>query len=93
MKTTDYTLVNGDRISVEATGATATIRPPAVLVTGDFFQVHNDTDSTQTVQINPQTGQTINAPTGDLTSADNLILEPGDTAQLVAISTTAMEIV
>ena len=95
MKTADYTLVNGDRISVAATGGGAvTIDPPAVLVIGDFFQVHNDSESTQTVQINPQTGQTIRgAGAATVTSADNMILLPGDTAFFTAISTTVMEMV
>lgn len=92
-KTASYTLVNGDRISVRATGATATIRPPVTLVQGDFFQVHNDSTSTQTVQINPQTGQTIRGIGSSVTSADNMILLPGDTAFFTAISTTVMELV
>lgn len=94
MKTVDYTMVNGDRISVAATAGTATIKPPLVLVTGDFFQVHNDSESTQTVQINPQAGQTIRgAGTATVTSADNMILQAGDTAFFTAISTTIMELV
>ena len=95
MKTADYTLVNGDRISVAATGGGAvTIDPPAVLVVGDFFQVHNDSVSTQTVQINPQAGQSIRgAGSATVTSADNMILLPGDTAFFTAISTTVMEMV
>lgn len=92
-KTASYTLVNGDRISVRATGATATIQPPATLVQGDFFQVHNDSTSTQTVQVNPQTGQTIRGNGDSITSADNMVLLPGDTAHIVAISTTVMEVV
>ena len=92
-KTASYTMVNGDRISVEATGATATIRPPTTLVLGDFYQVHNETTSTQVVQINPQTGQTIRGAASTVTSADNLILAPGETAFMVASSTTELEMV
>jgi hypothetical protein len=92
-KTASYTMVNGDRLTVEATGATATIRPPTTLVLGDFFQVHNETTSTQTVQINPQTGQTIRGGGTTVTSADNMVLAAGETAFMVASSTTELEMV
>lgn len=92
-KTATYTLVNGDRITVEATGATATIRPPTTLVLGDFFQVHNESTSTQTVQVNPQTGQTIRGAGTTVTSADNMVLAAGETAFMVASSTTELEMV
>lgn len=92
-KTASYTMVNGDRLTVEATGATATIRPPTTLVLGDFYQVHNETTSTQTVQINPQSGQTIRGGGTTVTSADNLVLAPGETAFMVASSTTELEMV
>jgi hypothetical protein len=93
MKTATYTLVAGDKINVTATSGTATIEPPATLVAGDSFQVHNDTTSTQTVQVNPQTGQTIRGAGSSVTAADNMILIPGDTAHFIAISTTVMEVV
>jgi hypothetical protein len=93
MKTATYTLVAGDKINVTATSGTATIEPPATLVAGDSFQVHNDTTSTQTVQINPQTGQTIRGAGSSVTAADNMILIPGDTAHFIAVSTTVMEVV
>jgi hypothetical protein len=92
-KTADYTMVNGDRVSVEATSGTATIRPPTTLVLGDFFQVHNETTSTQTVLISPQSGQTIRGPYSTVVNPDTLTVEPGETAFLVASSTTELELV
>ena len=64
---------------------------PASINAGDEFVVHNA--STSTFQVRITNTHTIKTTAIVLTTGNHLILEPGDTANLIAISSTVLEIV
>ncbi len=92
LKTADYTLVAGNQIAVEATSAAATMTLPATLTVGDAFVVHNQATSTKLVSVDPAT-HSIKGAFGTVTSADTMKLRLGETAYMVAISTSVVELV
>ena len=91
-KTASFTFITGDKFVIEATGASATIDLPATIADGDEFILHNATTSTEVVQIDPN-GHSIVGAGGTVTSSDTLVLALGDTAHLVAISSSVVEVV
>lgn len=94
LETADFTLVAGDQKNIEATTAATTVTAtlPGTLVVGDEIKVHNQVTSTEDVFIDPAT-HTIKGPLGEVASPDDLILALGETAHMVAISTSVMELV
>ena len=92
LKTADFTLVSGDKINATAIADPIDATLPAVLVIGDDIILHNASTSTQVVQIEPN-GHSIIGAGGTVTSSDTLVLALGDTAHLVAISSSVMEVV
>ena len=92
LKTADFNLVVGDRINATAIATAIDATLPAALVIGDELIVHNASTSTKVVQIEPN-GHSIIGAGGTVTSSDTLVLELGDTAHLVAISSSVMEVV
>ena len=65
---------------------------PTTLAVGDEIVVHNASNSTAKVSIDPAT-HTIKGPLGDITPSDTLILAIGETAHMVGVSTSVMELV
>ncbi len=93
LKTDNYTLVDADRIII--TAATAkTITVAATVAAGDEFIVHNATTSAGVVSIEPNTGHTIRGPFGTAVGGtDTIVLAPGETIRMVAVSASVLEIV
>ncbi len=92
LKVASFTLVVGDKINATAIATAIDATLPATIVVGDEFIVHNATTSTKVVQIDPATHSIVGA-NGTVTSSDTLVLAPGETARLVAVSTSVLEIV
>lgn len=92
-KAADFTLAVNTKYQIDGSGGTVDATLPATIATGDFFIVHNESVSTNLVRIVNTGAYTIKGPSGTITTADNLVLEAGDTAHLVAKSITILEIV
>lgn len=94
LETASFTLVAEDWKSIKATAGAATATIAVTIAANDSFIIHNASDSTQVVDIEPNTGHTIKGPLGDVVGGtDTLVLAPGETVQLVAVSASILEIV
>lgn len=91
LETTSFTLVNGNNKMVVA-AAPVVATAPATLTIGDRMTVHNSDTSSALVTVDPAT-HSITGAVGTITSADRLILAPGETVVLVARTTALMEAV
>lgn len=92
IETSDFTLVNGDQKIIVASG-TVIATAPTTLAIGDTFVVHNsDTSAANLVVIDPAT-HSITGRIDTVSSSDRLILQPGETAYLVARTTAIMELI
>ena len=90
-KAADFTAVAGESYNIAGSANTVDITMP-VLSAGDVFTFHSETISTFKVQIlNPS--YTIKGPSGDIAAATDMELEASNSVQLVAKSTTILEIV
>ena len=90
-KTADFDAVASESRQVDASLNTVDITLP-VLVAGDSFIYHNLITSTFKVQLlNPT--QTIKGKRGDISAGTNMELEPGQSVQMIAKSTTILSIV
>lgn len=92
LETESFTLASGDQKSIEATAAAVDATLPGTIAAGDEFIVHNASTSTKVVQIEPN-GHSIIGAGGTVTPSDTLVLALGDTAHLVAISSSVLEVV
>ena len=92
-ETVNFNVVAGNSYLVDGgSGVAVDGSLPATIVTKQEFIVHNESISTNLVRVlNPNF--TIKGAKGVLAPGDNLILEPGDTVNLVARSTTILEVV
>ena len=59
---------------------------------GDTIIVHNESISTNQVRLT-NSSLTIRGPSGTITTSDNLVLSPGDTAHIAMKTTTEGEFV
>ena len=90
-KTANFTGVASESRQIDASANTVDVALP-VLVIGDSFVYHNLITSTFKVQIlNPI--ETIKGKDGDIAATVNMELEPGQSFQMVAKSTTVLSIV
>ena len=87
-----FTLEAGDKINATAIATMIDATLPVPIAAGDEFIVHNASTSTKVVQIEPN-GHSIVGAGGTVTPSDTLVLELGDTAHLVAISSSVLEVV
>lgn len=91
-KSADFTVAVGESYQVDGSSVTVDAAMPSTLVVGNILTVHNESISTNKVQItNPSF--TIKGPAGTIAAGTDMELEPGDTAKLVARSTTILEVV
>lgn len=91
MKSSDFPAIARESYQIDGSGNAVDITMPA-LVIGDVFTFHNETTSTNKVQIlNPL--YTINGPNGVIPAATDIEMAAGDSVQLVAKSSTILEIV
>jgi len=91
-KSTGFVVFAGKSYQIDASGGSVDAALKTAYVVGDQIIVHNESISTNTVRLT-NTALTIKGPKGTITSADNLELAPGDTAHLVAKTTTILEAV
>jgi len=90
-KTADFTAVASESRQIDASANTIDVTLPT-LVIGDSFIYHNLITSTFKVQIlNPI--ETIKGKGGDILAGINMELEPGQSVQMIAKSTTILSIV
>ena len=90
-KTANFTGVASESRQIDASANTVDVALP-VLVIGDSFIYHNLITSTFKVQVlNPI--ETIKGKGGDIAATVNMELEPGQSVQMVAKSTTVLSIV
>lgn len=90
-KAADFTAISGESYNIDGSANTVDVTIPT-LVIGDSFTFHNETASTFKIQIlNPSS--TINGPSGVIAAGTDIELAPSDSVQLVAISTSILEIV
>lgn len=87
--TVSGTIQKNQSYSVLATSAAVSLPIPTMAV-NDTLVVHNCMQSTQQVLLT-NTTYTIRGKSGTATTGDNILLEPGDTAVLVARSATDLE--
>lgn len=90
-KSSDFTAVSKESYQIDGSANTVDVTLPAIAA-GDSFIFHNESASTFTVQIlNPS--YTINGTSGTIAAGTDLELSSADSVQLVAKSTTVLEIV
>ena len=90
-KNSDFTAVAKESYQIDGSANTVDVTLPVIAV-GDSFVFHNESASTFTVQIlNPS--YTINGTSGTIAAGTDLELSSADSVQLVAKSTTVLEIV
>lgn len=91
-KSSAFNILANKRYSIDASGGSVDAALPTTVTVGKVITVHNESVSTNTVRLT-NTALTIKGPNGTVTTADNLELDAGDTAQLVAITSTILEVV
>ena len=91
-KSSAFTVFAGKSYQIDASGGAVDAPLKTAYVIGDEIIVHNESISTNTVRLT-NTALTIKGPLGTVTSSDNLVLDPGATAHLVAKTTTILEAV
>ena len=91
-KTADFNIVASQDYLIDGSSGAVDASLPSVIATAEEFIVHNESISTNLVRVlNPNF--TIKGAGGTLSSGDNLILEAGDTVNLVARSNSILEVV
>lgn len=87
----NFSAVNNEAYQIDASSNTVDITLPTIAA-GNAFTFHNETTSTNKVQIlNP--AYSIRASGGTISAGTDMELAAGDSVQLVAKSTTVLEIV
>ncbi len=88
----NFTIVVGESYQVDGSSGTVDAAMPAALAVGDVITVHNESISTNKVQLtNPSFS--IKGIAGTAAAGTDLELEPGDTVKLVAKTTLILEVV
>lgn len=91
-KNSAFTVEAGKMYQIDGSGGAVDGALKTAYVVGDEIIVHNESISTNLVRLT-NTALTIKGPLGTITTSDNLVLDPGDTAHLVAKTTTILEVV
>lgn len=91
-KTVNFDIIAGQSYQIDGSGGTVDGDLPATVAINEEFIIHNESISTNLVRVlNPNFS--IKGAGDILLAGDNLILEAGDTAHLVARSSTVLEVV
>jgi hypothetical protein len=91
-ESTTFSVLANRKYLIDATGGAVDAALAVEYVAGDEIIVHNNSDSTNTVRLT-NTALTIKGPLETITTADNLVLNPGDTAHFSMETTTTGEFV
>ena len=89
-KSAGFTVFAGKQYQVDASGGSVDCALKTAYVVGDSIVVHNESISTNTVRLT-NTALTIKGKGSTATSADNIVIKAGETAILVAKTTTILE--
>ena len=89
-KSAGFIVFAGKSYQVDASGGAVDCALKAAYVVGDSIAVHNESISTNLVRLT-NTALTIKGKGSTATSADNIIIQPGETAILIAKTTTILE--
>lgn len=88
------TIAAGEGFLVTNSGADFDITIEATIAANDEYIVHNASTSTGVVSIEPNTGHTIKGPFGTAVGGtDTIVVAPGETIRMVAVSSSVLEIV
>ncbi len=88
------TIAAGEAFAIEDGGSTFTITLATTIAANEEFIIHNNSTSTGVVSFEPNTGHTVNGPGGAAVGdTDTIVLAPGDTLHLLAISSSILEII
>ena len=90
--TSSITIINGVKYTVDASAGAIDCTVPAFSA-NDRFTVHNNADNTNTVRVAVAAGVTIRGGAGSITNPDALVLEAGDTVELLALSASLLEVI
>ena len=94
VKTASYTLAEGEAVDANVTSAAAVFTIAATIAANHVFVIHNAVSSTKLVTVEPNTGHTIVGALGSIVGGtDTIVLKPGETIHLVALSASILEIV
>lgn len=92
--TASDTIEADERFSVDDGGGTVLITITATIAALEEFIIHNESVSSGTMSIEPNTGHTIKGPLGDVVGGtDTLVLAAGETVRLLAVSSSVLEII
>ena len=91
-KANDFQVLPNRKYQVDGSSNTVDGTLPTSLEVGDVIIVHNESISTNEVKL-LNTALTIKGPFDEVTSSDNLVIGEGETAHLVAKTTTILEVV
>jgi hypothetical protein len=91
-KSAAFTIFTGKKYQIDGSGGAVDAALKTSYTVGDEIIVHNESISTNTVRLT-NTALTIKGAKGEISSSDNLVLEPGDTAHIVMKTSTTGEFV
>ena len=91
-KSAAFTVFAGRSYQIDASSGAVDAALKTAYVVGDVIIVHNESISTSTVQLT-NASLTINGTTGVISPGTPLELEPGNSVQMVAKTTTTLEVV
>ena len=91
-KSAAFNIVAGKMYQIDGSVGAVDAALATSYAVGDTITVHNESISVNTVRLT-NTALTIKGAGDIITSSDNLVLAPGDTAHLVAKTTTILEVV
>lgn len=91
-KSSAFNIESGEKYQIDGSGGSVDAVLSTSYLVGSVIIVHNESISTNTVRLT-NTALTIKGVGGTVTNSDNLVLEPGDTAHLVAKTTTILEVI
>ena len=91
-QTSNFTLVKGKKYPIDASTGSVDAALPSTITVGGTFVIHNNANSLHTVRIT-NSGYTIRGSKGAASTSDNIVISPGQTASLVAVTTSFLEIV
>lgn len=91
-KSAAFNILAGKKYQIDASGGAVDAPLSTAYVAGDVITVHNESISTNTVRLT-NTALTLKGTGDTITTSDNLVLAPGDTAHIAMKTTTIGEFV
>ena len=92
VQTSSFTLESSKKYAIDASGGAVDAALPSSINAGDAFTVHNNSNSTNTARVT-NASYTVRGSAATLSAGDNIVLDAGDTVNLVAITASILEVV